>query len=255
VGAKETRRSSLSSRGFLVPFSRSSPGSSSWNERKRSLKEYKVQSATRLQRCEKGSKGELKRTESIGLTVRILSKKPILLSASVRDFDLPGAKPFYVAAEGGYTEKLDMRETTNETVRIAGISGSLRRASFSTALLKILAEKALPAIEIQVVTLEDIPLYNEDLDRKPEVPAVAAFKRVIAESDGVLIATPEYNHGIPGVLKNALDRASRPVFESCFRHKPVSIISFVFGFYRWSARAVSVTGNIDFDGGPSRHGA
>src|ERR1700733_50040 len=85
VGAKETRRSSLSSRGFLVPFSRSSPGSSSWNERKRSLKEYKVQSATRLQRCEKGSKGELKRTESIGLTVRILSKKPILLSAYVRD--------------------------------------------------------------------------------------------------------------------------------------------------------------------------
>jgi chromate reductase len=103
-----------------------------------------------------------------------------------------------------------MRETTNGTVRIAGISGSLRRASFSTALLKILAEKALPAIEIQVVTLENIPLYNEDLDRKPEIPAVAAFKRIIAESDGVLIATPEYNHGIPGVLKNALDWASRP---------------------------------------------
>src|SRR5580658_779103 len=118
-----------------------------------------------------------------------------------------------------------MRETTNETVRIAGISGSLRRASFSTALLKILAEKALPAIEIQVVTLEDIPLYNEDLDRKPEVPAVAAFKKIIAESDGVLIATPEYNHGIPGVLKNALDWASRPVFHSCFKNKPVSIIS------------------------------
>src|ERR1700723_3548623 len=118
-----------------------------------------------------------------------------------------------------------MRETTNETVRIAGISGSLRRASFSTALLKILAEKALPAIEIQVVTLEDIPLYNEDLDRDPEIPEVAAFKKLIAESDGVLIATPEYNHGIPGVLKNALDWASRPVFESCFKNKPVSIIS------------------------------
>src|SRR6202453_1010983 len=123
-----------------------------------------------------------------------------------------------------------MRETTNGTVRIAGISGSLRRASFSTALLKILAEKALPAIEIQVVTLEHIPLYNEDLDRKPEIPAVAAFKRIIAESDGVLIATPEYNHGIPGVLKNALDWASRPVFESCFRHKPVSIISSSLAF-------------------------
>jgi chromate reductase len=135
-----------------------------------------------------------------------------------------------MAAEGGYTENLHMRETTNETVRIVGISGSLRRASFSTALLKILAEKVLPTIEIQVVTLEDIPLYNEDLDRKPEIPAVTAFKSIIAESDGVLIATPEYNHGIPGVLKNALDWASRPVFESCFKHKPVSIISSSLAF-------------------------
>ena len=102
-------------------------------------------------------------------------------------------------------ENVDMQETTNETVKIVGISGSLRRGSFSTALLKILAEKALPAIEIRVVTLEDIPLYNEDIDAGPEVPAVAAFKRIITESDGVLIATSEYNHGIPGVLKNALD--------------------------------------------------
>jgi chromate reductase, NAD(P)H dehydrogenase (quinone) len=123
-----------------------------------------------------------------------------------------------------------MRQATNETVRIAGISGSLRKASFSTALLKILAEKALPSIEIQVVTLEDIPLYNEDLDREPQIPGVAAFKRIIAESDGVLIATSEYNHGIPGVLKNALDWASRPVFESCFKHKPVSIISSSLAF-------------------------
>jgi chromate reductase, NAD(P)H dehydrogenase (quinone) len=162
---------------------------------------------------------------------------------------------FFVAAEGGYTEKLDMRETTNEAVRIAGISGSLRRASFSTALLKILAEKALPAIEIQVVTLGDIPLYNEDLDRKPEVPAVAAFKRVIAESDGVLIATPEYNHGIPGVLENALDWASRPVFESCFRHKPVSIISSSLAFTGGVRAQYQLRENTDFDGGPSRHGA
>jgi len=127
-------------------------------------------------------------------------------------------------------ENLDMRGKSDEAVRIAGISGSLRRASFSTALLKILAEKSQPAIEIKIVTLEDIPLYNEDLDSEPEIPAVAAFKRIIAESDGVLIATPEYNHGIPGVLKNALDWASRPVFESCFKHKPVSIISSSLAF-------------------------
>src|ERR1700735_4542965 len=86
-------------------------------------------------------------------------------------------------------ENVDMQETTNETVKIAGISGSLRRGSFSTSLLKILAEKALPAIEIRVVSLEDIPLYNQDLDGEPGIPAVIAFKRVIAESDGVLIAT------------------------------------------------------------------
>ena len=127
-------------------------------------------------------------------------------------------------------ERVDMQETTNETVKIVGISGSLRRGSFSTSLLKILAEKALPSIEIRVVTLEDIPLYNEDLDGKQEILTVAAFKRIIAESDGVLIATPEYNHGIPGVLKNALDWASRPVFESCFKHKPVSIISSSLAF-------------------------
>jgi chromate reductase len=66
-------------------------------------------------------------------------------------------------------KEINMRETGNDTVRIVGISGSLRQASFSTALLKILAEKAAPAIEIQVVTLEDIPLYNEDLERKPEI--------------------------------------------------------------------------------------
>src|SRR5271156_5574937 len=121
-------------------------------------------------------------------------------------------------------------DRTDEIVRIVGISGSLRRASFSTSLLKVLAERAAPPIDIQVVTLEDIPLYNEDLDRDPEIPEVAAFKKLITESDGVLIATPEYNHGMPGVLKNALDWASRPVSESCFRHKPVSIISSSLAF-------------------------
>lgn len=78
---------------------------------------------------------------------------------------------------------------------------------------------------IEVVTLEDIPFYNEDLDHSPGPPAVAHLKRRVAESDGVLIATPEYNHGIPGVLKNALDWASLPAFQSCLKGKPVSIIS------------------------------
>lgn len=123
-----------------------------------------------------------------------------------------------------------MSSTIGETVRILGISGSLRKASFSTALLNILAEKASPAIEIELVTLEEIPLYNEDLDQEPGIPAVANLKKAIAESDGVLIVTPEYNHGVPGVLKNALDWVSRPVFESCFKGKPVSIMTSSLAF-------------------------
>ncbi len=75
------------------------------------------------------------------------------------------------------------------------------------------------------MTLETIPLYNEDLDCEPALPAIVGLRTAIAESDGVIIATPEYNHGIPGVLKNALDWASRPAFESCFRGKPVLSIS------------------------------
>jgi chromate reductase, NAD(P)H dehydrogenase (quinone) len=117
-----------------------------------------------------------------------------------------------------------------EPIRIVGISGSLRKASFSTSLLRTLAKCAPPDIEIEVVTLENIPLYNEDLDGDPELPAVANLKRVIAESDGVLIATPEYNHGVPGFLKNALDWASRPVYKFCFAGKPVSIISSSLAF-------------------------
>jgi chromate reductase len=80
-------------------------------------------------------------------------------------------------------------------------------------------------MSIDVMTLEEIPFYNEDLDCPPGPPAVENMKKLIAESDGVLIATPEYDHGIPGVLKNALDWAFRPAFQSCFKNKPVSIIS------------------------------
>src|ERR1700679_1999217 len=117
-------------------------------------------------------------------------------------------------------KEIAMCKSTNEEVRIVGISGSLRKASFNTALLKILAEKSASSINIQVVTLNDIPLYNEDLDAATGVSAVNALKRLISSCDGVLISTPEYNHGIPGVLKNTLDWLSRPVSESCFKNKP-----------------------------------
>jgi chromate reductase len=79
-------------------------------------------------------------------------------------------------------------------------------------------------MSIDVMTLEEIPFYNENLDCPPGPPAVENMKKLIAESDGVLIATPD-DHGIPSALKNALDWAFRPAFQSCFKNKPVSIIS------------------------------
>ncbi len=121
-----------------------------------------------------------------------------------------------------------------ETVRLLGISGSLRAASFSTAILRAIQARLTQGTELgtelRLMTLETIPLYNEDQDRKPALPAVAALRSLIAASDAVLIATPEYNHGLPGVLKNALDWASRPAFESCFRAKPVLILSSATAF-------------------------
>lgn len=110
-------------------------------------------------------------------------------------------------------------------IKILGISGSLRGASFSTGILRVLAERMSSEVDLQVVTLEDIPLYNEDFDTEPGIPSVNALKERVSSCDGVLIVTPEYNHGIPGVLKNTLDWLSRPAFESCFAGKPVSIIT------------------------------
>ena len=112
---------------------------------------------------------------------------------------------------------------------VMAISGSLRSASFSTAILEAICQANFPGITVAVKTLEGIPPYNEDLDIDPAPPFVAEFRDQVRVSDGIVIATPEYNHGIPGVLKNALDWASRPAFASCFRGKPVLIITSATG--------------------------
>ena len=112
-----------------------------------------------------------------------------------------------------------------QPLRILGISGSLRRASFSTALIRFLAQRAGPGLVISLADITDLPLYNEDLDGAAKPTAVQVLNGAIAESDGVLIVTPEYNHGIPGVLKNALDWVSRPAYKSVMKGKAVSIMS------------------------------
>jgi chromate reductase, NAD(P)H dehydrogenase (quinone) len=109
-------------------------------------------------------------------------------------------------------------------VRLLGLPGSLRKASFSRATLIGLRDN-LP----EKVTLEihepQLPLYNEDDDRSNGPEQVLKFRNAIQNSDGIVIVTPEYNHGVPGVLKNALDWASRPFGRSVLAKKPTLAIS------------------------------
>src|SRR5690606_25237849 len=97
------------------------------------------------------------------------------------------------------------------TIKILGISGSLRAQSYNTALLRTARTIAGPDAEVDVATLHGIPLYDGDLERDEGLPsAVVDLKGRILASDGLLLVTPEYNHGIPGVFKNAIDWLSRP---------------------------------------------
>ncbi len=98
------------------------------------------------------------------------------------------------------------------TVKLLGISGSLRAGSFNTALLRVAAQQAAAqGITLDVVTLQGIPLYDGDAETASGVPAAAeALKARVMASDGVILATPEYNSGVPAVLKNAIDWLSRP---------------------------------------------
>ncbi len=109
-------------------------------------------------------------------------------------------------------------------MRILGLSGSLRRESHNSRLLRA-AGTLLPEDAELVVfdRLGEIPLFNEDEEHTPPA-SVVALKQAIAEADGVLISTPEYNHSIPGVLKNAIDWASRPVAETPLKGKPAAVI-------------------------------
>ncbi|TMH37872.1 MAG: NAD(P)H-dependent oxidoreductase [Betaproteobacteria bacterium] len=111
--------------------------------------------------------------------------------------------------------------------RIVGIAGSLRKASFNAALLRAAAELAPVGTEVEIATIAGIPLYNGDLESERGIPApVAALKDKIAAADGLLLATPEYNNSMPGVLKNAIDWLTRPAKDipRVFGDKPVAIM-------------------------------
>jgi chromate reductase len=122
-----------------------------------------------------------------------------------------------------------LKPSGRKVSRAPGISGSLRQSSFSTAILRTMQTMQVTESMMALRPLHEIPLYNQDIDRSPALSSVATLRREIAASDGVVVSTSEYNHGIPGVLKNALDLALRPAFDSCFRDKPVLILSSATG--------------------------
>jgi chromate reductase len=111
-----------------------------------------------------------------------------------------------------------------EPLRVVGLAGSLRRGSLNRALLRAAVELSPPALAIAMVDLADIPLYNADVESAGAPPAVVALRQAVAEADALLIATPEYNHGVPGVLKNTVDWLSRPPRASALNGKPVAIM-------------------------------
>ena len=121
----------------------------------------------------------------------------------------------------------------SDYIQLVGMSGSLRKGSYNTMLL-IAATQLLPTdVSMEIISIEDIPLYNADLDlpaakQRPE--AVEHFRKMLTEADGILISSPEYNYSIPGGLKNAIDWASRGE-DSPLLRKPVAVIGATTGLW------------------------
>jgi chromate reductase len=121
-------------------------------------------------------------------------------------------------------ERRKVATTSGSTLSFLGIAGSLRGASFNRGLIRAAIEAAPAGTSVVPYDLAQIPMFNADVEADGDPQAVAVFKRAIAAADALLIATPEYNHCVPGVLKNAIDWASRPARQSVLTGKPVAIM-------------------------------
>ncbi len=110
-----------------------------------------------------------------------------------------------------------------KSLTILGIAGCLRKASYNRGLLRVAQQVAPAGVTVEPFDLDGIPLYNED-DEPNRPPRVTEFKSRIRAADAILFATPEYNYSMPGVLKNAIDWASRPYGDSAWEGKPVAVM-------------------------------
>jgi chromate reductase, NAD(P)H dehydrogenase (quinone) len=109
-------------------------------------------------------------------------------------------------------------------LRVIGVAGSLRRRSYNRALLQAACELSPADLIIEVRHLDDLPLFNEDLESGGAPLPVDRLRSAVRRADGLLLVTPEYNHGVPGVLKNAVDWLSQPVRRSALERKPVAMM-------------------------------
>jgi chromate reductase len=114
--------------------------------------------------------------------------------------------------------------STVGSLTFLGIAGSLRAGSYNRGLIRAAADIAPTGTNVVPYDLSDLPMFNADLEADGDPAAVAQFKQAIAAADALLIATPEYNHCVPGVLKNAVDWASRPARRSVLTEKPVAVM-------------------------------
>lgn len=112
----------------------------------------------------------------------------------------------------------------NNRWNVAVLVGSLRKGSFNRKTANALRDMAPPSLDLEIVEIRNLPLYNQDDDAAPPA-ASAAFKARIEQADAILFVTPEYNRSVPGVLKNAIDIASRPYGKSAWNAKPCGVIS------------------------------
>jgi chromate reductase len=117
-------------------------------------------------------------------------------------------------------------------MKVLGIAGSLRRDSHNVNLLRAAAGELPPEVEFELFDgLRDVPPYDADEDAEPAPDAVRRLRDAIADADAVLFATPEYNHSLPGVLKNAVDWASRPFPDNALKEKPVAVVGASTGMF------------------------
>jgi chromate reductase len=112
----------------------------------------------------------------------------------------------------------------DQRINILGFAGSLRKGSYNRALLQAALELVPDGVNLEIFELDGIPVFNQDLEFSPP-EKVREFKRRIRAADAIIVATPEYNYSIPGVLKNAIDWASRPHGDNSFEGKPVALMS------------------------------